>query len=190
MPAVGLQFEDNIFETLGDPNPSIPVNSRLSFSVQTMTYDLANPSSLVPLEDGRHSTLTIDLSVSWDYKRFYMTFPANFNQNELLHSQYQLGGTGTSLNGLFDTVIRKKAVQGLATFDDVRILNEGADVRLNFTQTQSHFPWERRPAVYDPIIRSSKVGDVNTIWTYSNETTSPAVLLTRSFSVIGIYNTF
>ena len=169
--------------TLGDPG-TVMVNHPMTFSVETLAGDPANPGSLIRLETGRHSALNIDLTISWDSKRFYFYFPSNFNVNQLYSTSYMLGGTGVEQNGRFDSVIRRQAVNGLATFEDVRITTEATDVRLNFTQIQSNAPWERRPPGYDSNIRSDTVDGVFVLWTFTNETTSHAVLLTPPFNVI------
>lgn len=158
------------------------VNHPMTFTVKTIAEDPSNPGTYIDLTTGRHSILNIDLTISWDSKKFYLYFPANFNVNELFSSSYMLGGADVMENGRFDRVIRKRAVGGVATFTDVRITTEATDIRLNFTQTQSNFPWERRPSVYDPP-RLGEVDGVNVIWTLYNETTSGAVLLTPSFNV-------
>ena len=137
----------------------------------------------MPLTTGRHSALNIDLTVSWDSKKFYFYFPANFNINQLYSSQYTLGGTDVTETGRFDRVIRKQAVAGEATFTDVRITTEATDVRLNFTQTLANAPWERRPSEYDTDIFSDRVDGVLCLWTEEANTTSGAVLLTPEFSV-------
>lgn len=166
----------------GDPG-SITVNHPMSFTVKTIAEDPANPGTFIDLTAGRHSALNVDLTVSWDTKRFYFYFPANFNVNQLYSSSYMLGGTDIMENGRFDKVIRKQAVAGVATFTDVRITTEATDIRLNFTQTLSNAPWERRPPVYDSNIHSGTDDGVLVLWTYSNESTSSAVLLTPTFTV-------
>ena len=178
MAATGIEF---VSPAGGDPG-AVTVNHPLSFSVKTVAY---NPSTMatVDLTTGRHSALNVDLTISWDSKRFYFYFPANFNVNQLYSSQYVLGGTDTMQNGRFDTVIRKQAVAGVATFTDVRITTEATDIRLNFTQTLSNAPWERRPSEYDTDIFSGRVDGVLCLWTETANTTSNAVLLTPAFNV-------
>ena len=166
---------------MGDPG-AVTVNHPLSFTVKTVTFN----SSTMMTEDlttGRHSALNIDLTISWDSKRFYFYFPANFNVNQLYSSQYMLSGTDTTENGRFDTVIRRQAVAGQATFTDVRITTEATDIRLNFTQTLSTAPWERRPPEYDTDIFSGRVDGVLCLWTETDNTTSNAVLFTPAFNV-------
>ena len=166
----------------GDPGP-VTVNHPMSFSVKTVAEDPGSPGTFIDLTTGRHSALNVDLTISWDSKRFYFYFPANFNVNQLYSTSYMLGGTDAMQNGRFDVVIRKQAVAGVASFTDVRITTEATDVRLNFTQTQSNAPWERRPPVYDPSIRSDVIDGVKVLWTFTNESTSNAVLLSPTFTV-------
>lgn len=179
MEAVGIEF---VSPGGGDPG-TVMVNHPMIFAVQTIAND-PDDVGTIPLVTGRHSALNVDLTISWDSKRFYFYFPANFNVNQLYSTSYMLGGTGAEQNGRFDTVIRGQAVNGLTTFEGIRITTAATDVRLNFTQTQSNAPWERRPPVYDSTIRSDTVDGVLVLWTFTNESTSDAVLLTPTFNVI------
>ena len=168
--------------TGGNPG-TVSVNEPLSFTVKTVAYNPASGTT-VDLTTGRHSALNIDLTISWDSKRFYFYFPANFNVNQLYSTQYTLAGDDVTENGRFDRVIRKQAVAGQATFTDVRITTEATDVRLNFTQTLSTFPWERRPSEYNSVeLHSGRVDGVLCLWTETQNTTSNAVLLTPEFNV-------
>ena len=179
-----MEAAELVFVSPADGNPGpITVNHPVTFSVKTVAVDPADPSSFIDLTVGRHSALNIDLTISWDSKKFFFYFPANFNINQLYSTSYMLGGTDATENGRFDTVIRQQAVDGVATLTGVRITTEATDVRLNFTQTQSNAPWERRPPVYDSNIRSEVADGVILLWTFTNETTSPAVLLTPPFNV-------
>ena len=122
----------------------------MTFTVQTMAVDPADPNSFIPLTDGRHSILNVDLTIAYDYKSFYIYFPSgNFNFHQLASSTYTLGGADVTENGYFDLVIRKQCSSGLATFSDVRIMTEATDIQLNFTQTIPYHPWERWPPVYN-----------------------------------------
>lgn len=177
--AAGMEF---VSPSDGDPG-NITVNHPMTFTVKTIAEDPDNPGTFLDLTTGRHSALNVDLTISWDSKRFYFYFPANFNINQLYSSQFMLGGTDIMQNGRFDTVIRKQAVGGVATFSDVRITTEATDVRLNFTQTLSNAPWERRPPVYDFNLESGTEDGVLLLWTITNGTAPPAVLLTSSFNV-------
>ena len=180
MAAAGLEF---VSPVSGDPG-AMTVNHPMSFSIKTVADDPANPGTNIDLTTGRHARLNVDLTVSWDRKRFYFYFPANYNVNQLYSTSYLLGGTDAAENGRFDMVIRKQTVAGTATFTDVRITTEATDVQLNFTQILPNHPWERRPPVYEnSVIHSDTVDGVYVLWTYSNETTSPAVLLTPPFTV-------
>ena len=181
--AVGMEFDS---PSDGDPG-TVTVNHPMTFSVKTLAYDPDNNTMMINLTTGRHSILNVDLTISWDSKRFYFYFPANFNINQLYHTDAQLGGTGSMQNGRFDTVIRQQAVGGVATFSDIRILTEATNIRFNFTQTQSNPPWERRPPVYDSTIHSAIVDGVFLLWTETANNTSGAVLLSPEFNITG-YN--
>lgn len=179
--AAGMEF---VSPSDGDPG-TVTVNHPMTFTVRTIAEDPNNPGTFITLTSGRHSALNVDLTISWDTKRFYFYFPANFNVNQLYSSQFTLGGTDIMQNGRFDTVIRQRAVAGVTTFTDVRITTEATNVRLNFTQTLSNAPWERRPAVYDNLnnLESGTEGGVLLLWTIANGTSPPAVLLTPTFNV-------
>lgn len=155
----------------------------MTFTVQTMAVDPANPNSFIPLTTGRHSILNVDLTIAYDCKKFYIFFPSgNFNFHQLASSTHTLGGADVIENGYFDLVIRKQCSSGTATFTDVRILDEATNIQLNFTQTLSYHPWERWPPVYN----DAWVLDWST-WTQktyvADSLTSPAVAFTNAFNV-------
>lgn len=124
---------------------NVVVNEPMAFTVQTMTEDPSNPGTYIALTTGRHSTLNVDVTISWETKVFYMFLPASFNINELLSSQYTLAGTDVTKNGNLDLRVRKRCVAGAATFTDIRVIDEAMNIRLNFTQTLPYYPWERWP---------------------------------------------
>ena len=162
---------------------NVHVNTPMTFTVQTMAVDPTNPTSFIPLTTGRHSILNVDLTIAYDWKKFYIYFPSgNFNFHQLASSTYTLGGADVMENGYFDLVIRKQCSSGTATFTDVRILTEAMDMRLNFTQTLSYHPWERWPPMYD----DAWVLDW-TSWTQktfvADSLTSPAIAFTNAFNV-------
>ena len=162
---------------------NVLVNEPMTFTVQTMYEDPANPGTYLPLTDGRHSILNVDLTIAYDFKTFYIYFPSgNFNFHQLASSTYTLGGADVMENGYFDLVIRKQCSSGAATFSDVRIMTEATDIQLNFTQTISYHPWERWPPVYN----ESWVLDWTT-WTQktyvADSMYSPAVAFTNAFNV-------
>ena len=177
--AAGMEF---VSPSDGDPD-TVTVNHPMSFSVKTLAYDPNDTMSMIDLTTGRHSALNVDMTISWDSKRFYFYFPANFNINQLYTTAAQLDGTDAMQNGRFDTVIRQQAVDGVATFTDVRITTEATNIRFNFTQTLSNAPWERRPPVYDSAIMSEVVDGVLLLWTETVNNTSGAVLLSPEFNV-------
>ena len=161
----------------------VSVNEPMTFTVQTMAVDPADPNNFIALTTGRHSILNVDLTIAYDYKQFYIYFPSgNFNFHQLASSTYTLGGADVTENGHFDLVIRNQCSSGLATFSDVRILSEATNIQLNFTQTLPYHPWERWPPVYN----ESWVLD----WTYWTQKTfvadslyNPAVAFTNAFNV-------
>ena len=162
---------------------NVLVNEPMTFTVQTMAEDPANPGTYIPLTTGRHSILNVDLTIAYDWKKFYIYFPSgNFNFHQLASSTHTLGGADVMENGYFDLVIRKQCSSGTATFTDVRILTEATDIQLNFTQTLSYHPWERWPPMYN----DAWVLDW-TSWTQKtyvdDSLTSPAVVFTNAFNV-------
>lgn len=168
---------------LGDPG-NVYVNQPMSFTVQTKAEDPSTPGTYIDLTTGRHSTLTVDLTIAYDEKRFYIFFPGgNFNLNQIAFSTYNLAGTDVEENGKLDRRVRKKCVNGAATFNDIRITTTAVDIRLNFTQTLSYYPWERWP----PIYNGTTILDWTTFTLYSlsDGENSPGVALTPPFNVTG-----
>jgi len=166
---------------LGDPG-NVYVNQPMSFTVQTKAEDPSTPGTYIDLTTGRHSTLTVDLTIAYDEKRFYIFFPGgNFNLNQIAFSTYNLAGTDVEENGKLDRRVRKKCVNGAATFNDIRITTTAVDIRLNFTQTLSYYPWERWP----PIYNGTTILDWTTFTLYSlsDGENSPGVALTPPFNV-------
>ena len=164
---------------------NVLINEPMMFTVQTMAVDPADPNNFIALTTGRHSILNVDLTIAYDYKKFYIFFPSgNFNFHQLASSSYTLGGADVMENGYFDLVIRKQCSSGQATFTDVRILDEATHIHLNFTQTLSYHPWERWPPVYNDVWRQDW-----TTWTQKTfvddeySLTSPAVAFTNAFNV-------
>ena len=162
---------------------NVHVNTPMTFTVQTMAVDPTNPMSFIPLTTGRHSILNVDLTIAYDWKKFYIFFPnGNFNFHQLASSTHTLGGADVTENGYFDLVIRKQCSSGTVTFTDVRILTEAMDIQLNFTQTIPYHPWERWPPVYN----ETWVLDWTT-WTQktyvADSALSAAVAFTNAFNV-------
>ena len=165
----------------GDPG-TVSVNKPMTFIVQTMAEDPFSPGSYISLVSGRHSTLNVDLTISYDEKRFYIFFPSgNFNWNQIASSRYNLAGIDVEENGLLDRIVRKRCSLGTATFDDIRITTEAMNVQLNFTQTLPYYPWERWP----PIYNGTTILDWTTFTFYSvsDSEMSPGVALTPPFNV-------
>ena len=167
-------------EITSPPQGDVVVNEPMTFTVQTMTEDPANPGSYIPLTVGRHSTLNVDLTISWEFKVFYMFLPASFNLNEILSSQYTLAGADVTKNGNLDLRVRERCVNGFTTFTDIRLIEQAVNMRLNFTQTLPYYPWERWPADYNETIHTSPS---LTMYTTPEETFSPAVVFTPPFNV-------
>ena len=157
---------------------NVEVNEPMSFTVRTLAEDPDNPGSYIVLTTGRHSALYIDATVAWDWKEFAVMAP-NFNPNQLISSDVTLGGTDVSQNGILDLVSRKQCVGGVATFDDIRVLNAVEDVQLNFTQSLPYYPWERWPPVYN----EDQIHFASSFTTYVANTSSDAVLFTPPFNV-------
>ena len=156
------------------------VNEPITVTTQTLAVD-PNNGNLIPLTEGRHSSLNIELTIGWELKRFYIFFPPSFNLQELKTTEVTLGGRDAKLNGQFDLVIRKRAVLGQATFEDVRITNIYSDVIINITQILPYDPWERWPAVYNDTITW-----YDNIFFNTNESDySPATVLSERFDVVG-----
>ena len=167
----------------GDPG-TVSVNNPMTFIVQTMAEDPLSPGSYIPLVSGRHSTLNVDLIISYDEKRFFIFFPGgNFNWNQIASSRYNLAGTDVEENGKLDRRVRKRCALGTATFNDIRITTEAVNVQLNFTQTLPYYPWERWP----PIYNGTTILDWTTFTFYSvsDDEMSPGVAITPPFNVTG-----
>ena len=162
------------------PQGDVVVNEPMTFTVQTMTEDPSNPGTYIPLTTGRHSTLNVDITISWEFKVFYMFVPASFNINELLSSQYILAGADVTKNGNQDLRVRKRCIAGAATFTDIRVIDEALNMQLNFTQTLPYYPWERWPPIYNETIVTTPSLTINTL---PDETFSPAVVFTTPFDV-------
>jgi hypothetical protein len=163
---------------------NVHINTPMTFTVQTMAVDPANPTSFIPLTTGRHSILNVDLTIAYNWKQFYIFFPSgNFNFHQLASSTYTLGGADVMENGYFDLVIRKPCSAGMATFTDVRILTEAMDVQLNFTQTLSYHPWERWPPVYNDAWVLDWSSWTQKTYVDDDSLTSPAVAFTNAFNV-------
>jgi hypothetical protein len=160
------------------------VNEPMTFTVQTMAEDPANPGTFIPLTTGRHSILNVDLTIAYDWKQFYIYFPSgNFNFHQLASSTYTLGGADVMENGYFDLVIRKPCSAGMATFTDVRILTEAMDVQLNFTQTIHYHPWERWPPVYNETWVLDWTTWTQKTYVADHSALSGAVAFTNAFNV-------
>lgn len=157
------------------------VNEPITVTVQTLARD-PNTGALIPLTTGRHSTLHVDLTVSWEHKSFYRFFPSSANFNEIYYSNVTLASVDAFLNGYYDTVIRKRCSGGTATFTDVRIQNIYSGVTLNVTQILPYDPWERWPPVYNDTIE-----DFNTLYfrIRDDPLLSPGVAISDPFDVIG-----
>lgn len=159
------------------------VNEPMTFSVQTMAEDPSNPGTYIALTTGRHSVLNVDLTISYDSKHFYFFFPANINFNQIFNTTYILAGSDVERNGKQDLRVRKQCVNGAATFDDIRIITEAVDVRINLTQTLPYYPWERMPPIYND---SYILTPIYTYYTVSDENYyNPGVALSPAFNVTG-----
>lgn len=147
---------------------------------QTLAQDPDDPTNMIPLTQGRHSSLNMDLTIGWEFKRFYIFFPPSINLQELKTSNLTLASEGARVNGYYDIVVRQRCVLGQATFNDIRILNASSNVVINITQLLPYDPWERWPAWYnDTVIQVD-----GTFYT-NDSSASPAVALTRQINVVG-----
>lgn len=161
---------------------SVEVNEPMSFTVQTMAEDPLSPGTYIPLTTGRHSILNVDMTIAWDTKKFYILFPGgNLNFYQIHSTAYTLGGSEVIEDGRFDLKIRKQCVNGTATFNDVRILNETTNIQLNFTQILPYYPWERVPPNYNETLVYDTT--TRTFNTFVATSYSPAVVFSPPFNV-------
>ncbi len=150
-------------------------------TAQTLAADPDDPTTLIPLTTGRHSSLNIELAIGWELKKFYIYYPPNFNLQEIKSADAILGGRDAKVNGQFDIVTRKRAVLGAVTFDDVRVLNVQSNVLFNLTQILPYDPWERWPPHYnDTVVRYEGI-----YFNTNNSADSPCTALSTRFDVIG-----
>ena len=159
---------------------TVYVNQPLTITAETLAVDPNDPDSLILLTEGRHSSLHIDLTIGWEFKTFYFFFPTSVNCQELKQSNVTLASKDAHVNGMYDIIVRKRAVNGQVTFEDIRILNIYSNVVINVTQLLPYDPWERWPPIYNDTINN--VG----LYFHSNDSSnSPAVAVTSRFDVIG-----
>ena len=157
------------------------VNEPLTIVAQTLARDPDDPDSLIPLTEGRHSSLNMDLTIGWEFKKFYIFFPASTNLQELKVSNITLASRDAVVNGLYDIVVRKRCVMGQATFEDIRIIDVYSNVVINITQLLPYDPWERWPPLYNDTIVHYDGIYFNT----NDSSDSPAVAISRTIDVIG-----
>ena len=164
--------------------PDTYVNHPMTIVVQTMMADdPVSPTSYSALTIGRHSVLTVDLTVSWDRKHFAALFKPGYvyHFHSLISTEVILGGSDVSENAKEDLRIRKRCINGSATFEDVRILTEATDVHLNITQSQPHYPWTRVPFEYNDVLVMDGIANVLNL-SYSQ---NGGVFVTNGFNVSG-----
>ena len=160
---------------------NVYVNQPLTITAETLAVDPNDPNSLILLTEGRHSSLHIDLTIGWEFKTFYIFFPTSVNCQELKQSNVTLASKDAHVNGMYDTIVRKRAVNGQVTFEDIRILNIYSNVVINVTQLLPYDPWERWPPIYNDTIDY-----VGGLYFHSiDSSNSPAVAVTSRFDVIG-----
>ena len=122
----------------------------------------------------------MDCYVHYKFKRVTRSRDVGGNIHKVLDTDVTLGGTGVIENAKFDLMIRKRAMNGEAIFQGVRILDVMDFVQLNFTQTLPFFPWERRPFGYNEkwTDNPDRTKDIQVPAVYS-----PAVAISDNFSV-------
>ncbi|KAK3592578.1 hypothetical protein CHS0354_018845 [Potamilus streckersoni] len=181
-----------------DSNPfiiSTPA-ARLEFAVPPPTYVVANQpfsvSAKIVKDDGNvlthgyDSALLVELQIAWEYhSQVFMA--SNEKENTLYKAKIRLGGPETVVKDeTYNTVIGKRAFQGIVTFNDVRILDVTANVRLNLTMTNPYFPFLREPDIYKDL--ASKVivveNGISVYFMNISWGTDPAILISDPIEVV------
>lgn len=170
--------------TSGATPADVFINEPMTFSVQTMAEDPTNPGSYIPLTTGRHSTLNVDLTISYDSKVFFIFVPPTRNVREIYLSSYTLAGPDVTQNGRMDLHIRKQCSSGAATFNNVSIATAASAITLNFTQSLPYYPYERWPPNYNDSVQVMNTWFYHTISV--NTTQPPGVAVTSQFAVNGM----
>ena len=164
------------------PTPtSLFVNEPFTFTVQTLAEDPDNNGSYIPVTIGRHSTLNIDMTISWDHKLFHLGMHPTANFHYLLRSDCVMAGPGVTPNSRNDLRVRKRCVNGEASFPDIRVASVCSNITFNFTQTLPYYPWERWPPQYNDniIFDIPKLG----MYTKAAKNMATGVAITPPFSV-------
>ena len=161
---------------------SIAVNTPFNFTLQTQYEDPPSSGNYTQLTEGPHSQLHIDCYVHYKFKLLQKGRDTGGNFHRIVETNVTLAGADVIENAKFDLMIRKRAVMGEAIFTDIRILDVMEDVQLNFTQTMTLFPWERRPFGYTEQWYAGPVSNTKLL-NMTNVVDSPAVAVSHSFDV-------
>ncbi|KAK3576183.1 hypothetical protein CHS0354_001202 [Potamilus streckersoni] len=172
-PAARLQFDV-------PPPRSVVANDPFNVSVEIVDAD----GNIVTA--GYDSALVVELQIAWEYDS--QVFMSTIEKDDILYNaKIRLAGSETLVKrATYNTVIRKRAVNGSVFFSDVRILDVTKKVRLNLTLTNPNFPFIREPDIYKDL--KSKVifieGGLSLYYVNVSWGTDPAVLLSDPIEVL------
>lgn len=153
----------------------------MNFSVRTI--GARNNGSEFYLTYGTDATLHIDLGVAW-YWKYFFSKPGSVYRG-VSSPLLTLAGKDVFETAQGDLIIRQRAVNGSASFEDVRILEEFSAVKLNFTMSKPEFDWRRVDDDYSDTLQLVQVPGTRyqQLPMYANSSLSE--LITDAFDVIG-----
>ncbi|KAL3862181.1 hypothetical protein ACJMK2_008168, partial [Sinanodonta woodiana] len=166
-----LNYSVSTIDILTARNPGIPDEwvesgapaAKLEFVVPPPTLVVANQPFNISakildadgnvLTDGYDSALLVELQIASDY--YSQDFVANYKNGNVLNNvkssvmfSWKFGIGEVRFGGPETEIIGMRAVDGIVTFIDVRIIDVTANVRLNLTMTDPYFPLLREHNLY------------------------------------------
>ncbi|XP_046556710.1 uncharacterized protein LOC124265901 [Haliotis rubra] len=160
------------------PPTSISANSPFVVSAKIVDTGSATVAA------GLDSTAFVDLQVSYEFKKFYHSVGKEmflYSTDVRMDSSEAITHAST-----YDRIIRKRAVNGLVTFSDIKILDVHTAVRFNLTMTTAHDPWIRTPNDYTDLASKFITTASDGVLVFSINTSYPlssAVVLSNYFAV-------
>ena len=146
IPALNISRDTNLFK-ITEPAANLritkqPPNSITANTKFDITAEILDGKG-APLTVGLDSAAYVELTVSYEYKTFYQR-----NEKDMLldSTEVRLGGPLVTANqATGDLIIRQRAVAGMVSFTDVRILDTVHKLNLNLTMFMSKDPYLRIP---------------------------------------------
>ncbi|XP_069117927.1 uncharacterized protein [Argopecten irradians] len=156
-----VDYEGTVYTVITDPIEVTEYAQNITLATPPPTSTMANKgfnmdvhildSSGNLITSGLDSTLDVTIKVAW-LEGLSVMYHDDGYRNMLFYESVRLGGTDAVQSvSTHNKLITKRAIGGVASFTDIRLLDVHSCVRLNITLTMPRYPLFRLPTTMNEV---------------------------------------